>query len=343
MIEKIYEMIEKMFFPSIGCILISLLSIFFGLLFKGIDRKIVARMQKRVGPPIKQPFLDVAKLMIKENVIPETAVKWMYNIAPIICLASSILLMLYIPIPGLEKIQLHTENDIILIVYIFIIPALAMVAGGFASGSPFATIGAQREMVTMISYEFPLAISVIAIAWKLSAFSENVFALSFISSNPILSNVGLIGFIGSILLLLSLIIVIPGEVAKIPFDVAEAETEIAQGVLVEYSGRNLALFYMADGVRIFAMASLIVNIFFPYNISSILGLSGYPSTIADFIFFLLKVFLLIFFSVTIIRAGMARLRINQVVTSYWVTITLISLVGLLLLIWDNQFAISLPW
>jgi formate hydrogenlyase subunit 4 len=337
-------MIEKIFFAVIGCILIALISIFFGLLFKGIDRKIVARMQKRVGPPIRQPFLDVAKLMTKENIVPENAVRWMYNLAPLVCLASSILLLLYIPIPGLEKIQLNGENDIILVVYIFIIPALAMVAGGFSSGSPFATIGAQREMVTMISYEFPLAISVIAIAWKLSTiFSENVFTISFISSNPIFNNVGLVGFIGLIILLFSLIIVIPGEVAKIPFDVAEAETEIAQGLVVEYSGRNLALFYMADGVRIFAMASLVVNIFFPYNISNIVGLTGYLATISDFLFFLLKVFLLIFFSITIIRAGMARLRITQVVTSYWVTITLISLIGLLLLIWDNQFAISLPW
>ncbi len=336
-------MIEKIFFATIGCILIALLSIFFGLLFKGIDRKIVARMQKRVGPPIRQPFLDVTKLMAKENIVPENAVRWMYNIAPLICLASSILLMLYIPIPGLEKIQLHAENDIILTVYIFILPALAMVAGGFASGSPFATIGAQREMVTMISYEFPLAVSVIAIAWKLSEISDNVFTISFISSHPVFNTVGLIGFIGVIILLLSLLIVIPGEVAKIPFDVAEAETEIAQGMLVEYSGRNLALFYMADGVRIFAIASLIVNIFFPYNISSLIGFSGYLAYISDFLFFLLKVFLLIFFSITIIRAGMARLRITQVVTSYWVTITLISLIGLLLLIWDNQFKMSLPW
>ena len=337
-------MIEKIFLAVIGSIFIAFISIFFGLLFKGIDRKIVARMQKRVGPPIRQPFLDVAKLMVKENVIPENAVAWMYNLAPLICLASSILLMLYIPIPGLEKIQLHGENDIILIVYIFIIPALAMVAGGFASSSPFATIGAQREMVTMMSYEFPLAVGVIAIAWKLSTiFSENVFTISFISSNPVFNNVGLIGFIGIIILLLSIIIVIPGEVAKIPFDVAEAETEIAQGLLVEYSGRNLALFYMADGVRIFAMACLVVNIFFPYNISDIFGLSGYIAIIADFLFFLMKVFLLMFFSITLIRAGVARLRITQVVTSYWVTVTLLSLIGLLLLIWDNQFAISLPW
>lgn len=333
----------------VGGIIISVFAIVFGLLFKGIDRKILAHMQRRVGPPIRQPFLDVIKLMNKETIIPENAVKWMFNLAPIICLASSIILLLYIPISGLESLQLHSYGDIILVIYLFIIPALAMVAGGFASGSPFATVGAQREMITMMSYEFPLAVVVIGIVWKLwelagrgliEAKNEAFFTLTFISSNPIWDKVGLLGLIGAIILLLALVIVTPGEVAKIPFDVAEAETEIAHGLLVEYSGRNLALFYIADSVKTFAMASLIVALFFPYNISPLIGNYielSYFSYVVDFLFFLLKVFLVMLFAVTLVRGGMARLRITQVVSVYWITVTLISLIGLVLLMWDKQF------
>ncbi len=343
---------EVLFMTVLGGIFISLFGLFFGLLFKGIDRKIVARMQMRVGPPIRQPFLDVVKLMNKETVLPENAVPWMYHLAPIVCLVSSAILLLYIPIPGLEAIQLGMHGDIILVLYLFILSALAMVAGGFASGSPFATVGAQREMVTMMSYEFPLAVVIIGIVWKLWKLADEgtiagdnkFFTLSFIASNPLWGYVGLLGFIGIIILLLALVVVTPGEVAKIPFDVAEAETEIAHGLLVEYSGRNLALFYLADGIRTFAMVSLVVALFFPYNISPIIEkyiALGDFAVVADFLFFLLKVFLVMLFSVTLVRAGMARLRITQVVSVYWITITLIALIGLVLLIWDSQFNIPL--
>ncbi|RLF41158.1 MAG: NADH-quinone oxidoreductase subunit H [Thermoplasmata archaeon] len=332
-------------FGSIG---IAIFGLFFGLVYKGIDRKIVAHMQKRVGPPIRQPFLDVIKLMNKETVLPENAVGWMYSMAPLVCLASSIILLLYIPMGGLDQVfengaLLGGHGDIILVLYLLIIPSLAMVAGGFASGSPFATVGAQREMVTMMSYEFPLAVVIIAIVWKLSTAGGDVFSLSLIAGNPIWNSVGLLGLIGAFILLLALVIVTPGEVAKIPFDVAEAETEIAHGLLAEYSGRNLALFYLADGVKTFAMASLVIVLFFPYNISPVLEqyvALGDFTILADFLFFLLKVFLVLLFSVTLVRAGMARLRITQVVSVYWITVTLIALFGLVLLMWDNQFDVG---
>jgi len=334
---------ELLFRTVFGGIFISIVGILFGLLFKGIDRKIVARMQGRVGPPVRQPFIDVVKLMDKESIVPENAVRWMYLSAPIICLAASIILLMYIPIAGFKPL-LSGRGDIILVLYIFIIPALAMVAGGFASGSPFASIGAQREMVTMASYEFPLAVVIIALVWKLNDMvGGDVFNLYTIYSNPLWGEVGVLGFIGLIILLLSMVIVTPGEMAKLPFDVAEAETEIAHGLLAEYSGRNLALFYIADGVRLFAMASLIITLFFPYKLSPLLGnyisLGDY-AVIVDFLFFLLKVLLVILFSVTLVRAGMARLRITQVVTVYWINVTLLALFGLVLLMWDKQFNVG---
>ena len=89
--------------------------------------------------------------------------------------------------------------------------------------------------------------------------------------------VGILAFIGFIILLLVIIIVTPAELSKIPFDAPEAETEIAGGLLAEYSGRNLAMFYLTDGVKTVVMASIIVALFFPYNISPILGLNSNPA------------------------------------------------------------------
>jgi len=324
----------------IGTICVTLFGIIFGLFFKGIDRKISAHMQGRIGPPIRQPFRDVRKLFTKENIVPENAIPWIFNLVPLLGLVATISILIYLPIGGISPI-ISWGGDLILILYLLIFPSLAMVIGGFSSGSPYAIVGAQREMTTMIAYEFPLAIVIISLAWKLAQIgSENAFALSTIAGTPIWNNVtGPLGFIGFAILLLVLIIVTPAELSKIPFDAPEAETEIAGGLLVEYSGRNLAMFYLTDGVKTVVMASLIVVLFFPYNLSSLTFLSlesgSYAAYAIDILFYLFKVFLVILFSVTLIRVAIARLKIDQIVYTYWIPLTLLSLVGLIFVMWDG--------
>jgi len=314
-----------------GSFIVVLVGAFVGLLYRGIDRKLSAHMQGRIGPPIVQPFRDVQKLLIKESIIPDGAVSWLFTAAPILCLITSAALLLYIPLFGQEAL-LGSTGDAILVLYLLIIPALALVIGGFASSSPFATVGAQREMVILMSYEFPLAVTIVAIAWRIGhVTAANPFMLATIAEYPIWNLVGPLGVIGSLILLFTLLVVTPGEVSKVPFDIAEAETEIAGGILVEYSGRNLCLFYLADIIKAFAMVSLIVALFFPYNLSPLFGLGGVSAVAVDVLFFLLKVFVLMFLSVTLIRTGMARFKISQASRVYIMTMTVIGLVGLLLI------------
>lgn len=331
-----------------GAILVTMFGIVFGLFYKGIDRKIAAHMQGRVGPPLKQPFLDVRKLFVKENIIPENAIDWVFNLAPLIGLVATITILLYLPIggfPGILDGFIYGKGDLILILYLLIIPSLAMVIGGFSSGSPYATVGAQREMATMIAYEFPLAIIIISLAWRLSLVADisHVFSIATVSSIPLWGVAGPIGFIGLIILLFTLLIVTPAELSKIPFDSPEAETEIAAGLMVEYSGRNLAIFYLTDGVKTVVMATLIIALFFPYNLSPLFGMSGVSAMAIDIIFYLIKLFLIILFSVTLLRISLARLKIDQIVYTYWVPLTLLGLVGLICLMWDQtimtQFSI----
>lgn len=328
----------------LGTIALALFGIVFGLFYKGIDRKISARMQGRIGPPLRQPFRDVAKLFTKENIIPENAIAWIFNLTPLIGLAATISILLYLPIGGFEP--LFSQNgDLILVLYLLIFPSLALVIGGFSSGSPYATVGAQREMATMIAYEFPLAIIIVTIAWKLSTTTigglglANAFSLTTITANPLWNSSGPVAFIGLIILLLVLIIVTPAELSKIPFDAPEAETEIGGGLLVEYSGRNLAMFYLMDGVKTVVMASIIVALFFPYNLSPLLGLQSYPAYTVDIIFYLIKLLIIIIFSVTLIRVALARLKIDQIVYTYWVWLTLLALVGLICIMWDGQLGL----
>jgi len=348
---ELQDISMKLLIIIFGTIGLAAFGIIFGLIYKGVDRKISAHMQGRIGPPIRQPFRDVVKLFTKENIVPENAIPWVFHLAPLIGLVGAISILLYLPIvPQLDggfTPLLSASGDLILILYLLMIPSLAMVIGGFSSGSPYATVGAQREIVTMIAYEFPLAIIIISIAYRISRpdiFSQinnsNVFALSTIASTPVWNYVGFLGFIGLILLLFVLVIVTPAELSKIPFDSTEAETEIAGGLLVEYSGRNLAMFYLTDGVKTVVMASLIVALFFPYNLSSLFGLESFSAMIVDIIFYLIKVLIVIVFSVSLIRVATARLKIDQIVYTYWIPLTLISLIGLVLIIMDWSLGVG---
>ena len=318
----------------LGPFVVAFIGIFFGLLYKGVDRILHARMQKRVGPPVTQPFLDVRKLLIKENLVPENAVDWLFNLMPVLSLVSVTSILLYIPL-GFEPL-LSTKGDLILILYLLMLPAICLMVGAFASSSPYATVGAQREMVMMISYEFPLAVTIISMVWRLSKVhaASNLFTLEYISTHPLWGEVGVFGAIGLVILLVVLLTVIPVELSRVPFDVPEAESEIAGGLLAEYSGKNLAMFYMSDAVKAIVMAGLVVALFFPYTISQYFGWPLYLEYIIDFAFFLVKTFIIVFVSVTVVRTAFARYKIDQVTYVFWVPVTVASLIGLLLLYLD---------
>ena len=326
-------------------VLAMLAAVVVGLAYKGIDRKIAAHMQSRIGPPLRQPFRDISKLMQKETITPDGAVDWIFHGMPVIGLVAALLLVLYIPWGPLSP-PLKAHGDLILVLYLLIIPSLAMALGGFSSGSPVAAIGAQREMVMMMSYEFPLAIVILSLAWFYTRVlpGSAPFAFTTMEAAPIWGLVGPIGFIGAVLLLLSLVVVTPSELSKIPFDAPEAETELGGGLMAEYSGRDLAMFYIADAVKGLVMAAIIVGLFFPHPLSPIVEkyyalplIMDQPvvAWIIDGLFFLFKVFLVLFATVTTVRVAFPRLKIDKISYIYLVPVSLMALAGTLLLYLDT--------
>lgn len=318
-----------------------------GLIAKGVDRKIGAYFQARIGPPIRQPFWDLKKLMIKQTIIPENAVKWVYEGAPLLCLASSVLLLVYIWVPyflvlsGMDNSFFLKSGDLILIIYLLLIPAIALIVGGFAAGSPLSTIGAQREMVILIATELPIAIAIVTIAWKMSFLAPGYepFAIGTVAIHPFWSGMGPIGIMGGILLVFTFMFIIPAEVAKIPFDQSEAESEIAEGLLSEYSGKYLAFFQLGEAVKAIAIVSLAVVLFFPHSFTAVTGYRVVPGgvdiTLAiDILFFLLKVFVVYTVSISFIRVSMARLKISQVSRVFIYVLSIISLSGFLMIYLD---------
>jgi len=312
-------------------VLTVLAGIFFSLIFRGLDRSLSARMQGRYGPPVVQPFRDIFKLLMKENVVPKAAISWLFNAAPLLAAVGTAVLLIYIPLFGQPPV-LSSYSDVILVLYLLIVPSLALITGGFASGSPYATVGSQREMIIMMSYELPLAVVILSIVWVINRNgAPDPFLLNTINSHPFWNLVGPAGVCGGIILLAVLCVVSLGESTKVPFDVAEAETEIAGGMLVEYSGRNLLLFYLADIIKSFIMASIIVTLFIPYNLSPIIGVSAaLPAGIIDGLFFLIKVFIVMFFSLTLVRTAVARFTITRASAVYVIAMTGLALAGMLL-------------
>ena len=325
----------------IGTFVIGTFSVLFGLSVKGIDRKISAHMQWRIGPPLRQPFRDVRKLMMKENVLPKNAVPWIYNTVPVLSLASLLTILLFIPIGSFPPV-LGGAGDILVVLYLLIIPSIAIILGGYSSGSPFASVGAQREMVLLMSYEFPLALVIFTLAWRLNILHPAYPALSFETFQmfPVWNSVSFVGGIGVGVFLILMLLVTTAELAKVPFDIPEAETEIAEGVFVEYSGRNYAMFYLGDAVKIVVLSAIIIAIFFPYNLSPLLVPYLQMSQIAwytvDLLFFMLKVIILTVFAVTFLRTAFSRLKVDQIVRIYWFHMMVAGLVATFLIMIDTM-------
>ena len=312
------------------------LSLLLAMLYDGVDRVVHARMQRRLGPPYLQPFYDLMKLFVKENIVPRRAIAWVFNSAPVLAVTAVLLVFLYVPMGSMPPL-LGTSGDVILIVYLFALSAVAMVAGGFASGSPYANIGAQREMVLMMSYEVPLSIVVTTMAYFAykNGMPGEPFSLSTFVAMPIWGVADWIGILGLFALFLALMAVVPAEVGKVPMDIAEAKTEILEGLISEYSGRNLAMFKLTFALRNSAMCAVVVSLFFPWNIGAVLGLTGAGLLLADFVFFWLKVLLLQVFGVTVIRTAFGRFKIWQASQFYWVQVGGLALAGMILLSLDS--------
>ena len=292
-----------------------------GMLLCGIDRKLVAKMQKRVGPPILQPFYDFFKLCGKETIIPASASKTTFLMAPLVGLAALVVIQLFIPVFSFSAFS--GMADVIVILYLLLIPAMSIILGGAASGSPYAGVGLSREMVTIISCELPLVLVLLAVAKTVgSAMGTGLcFSLSDIAAYQAM-NGSLITKLSMIPAAVAMLLIIPGETGNHPFDAAEAETEICEGLLAEYSGAPLGVFKLSHAIKMLTLTSLFAALFLGGLGTGIVALDG-------IILFLLCVALTAV-SISFVHAITARLKIEQIFKFYWTLVTGLALISLVL-------------
>ena len=292
-----------------------------GMLLCGIDRKLVAKMQKRVGPPILQPFYDFFKLCGKETIVPAAAERISFMLAPLLGLAALVVIQLFIPVFSFTAF--YGMADIIVILYLLLIPAISIILGGAASGSPYAGVGLSREMVTIISCELPLVLVLLAVAKTVgSAMGTGLcFSLSDIAAYQEI-NGSLITRISMLPAAAAMLMVIPGETGSHPFDTAEAETEICEGLLAEYSGAALGVFKLSHAVKMLTLSSLFAALF--------LGGLGTGILVLDALLLFLLCAGITAVSISLVHAVTARLKIEQVFKFYWTVVSLPALLSLVL-------------
>lgn len=289
-----------------------------GLLLCGIDRKLVAKMQKRVGPPVLQPFYDFFKLCGKETIVPAAANKTVFLAAPIVGLTALVVLQLFIPIRGWAAFS--GMADVVVILYLLLIPAMSVMLGGAASASPYAGVGVSREMVTLIACELPLVLVLLAVG-KVVGGDTVTFSMTKISAWQ-LENGSLITHASLIPAALAFLLIIPGETGSHPFDTAEAETEICEGLLAEYSGGPLAVYKLSHAVKLFTMTSLFTALF--------LGGVGTGILVLDAIIVFAISVAIVAVMISLVHAVTARLKIEQVFKYYWTVVTALAAVSLVL-------------
>ena len=221
-------------------------------LVEGIVRKLRAKIHSRQGPPVTQPYRDILKLLIKEDL--EGTSNWVVRIAPALGLGAVLVAALLAPI-GLRP-PMAQGGDMIVFIYIAGGSTVAVILAGMASASPYAYIGAGREMMMHMIVEPVLLIGLLAAAVKCGSLQMWPMVTWNAANGPALSLV-IAG--------LAVFLAFQAQIGKLPFDIPEADSEIMGGPYIEMSGPKLALFRWAFCAKLVVFGSVLVAIFVPWG------------------------------------------------------------------------------
>jgi formate hydrogenlyase subunit 4 len=278
--------------------------------FQGVLRKITALIQSRQGPPIWQPYFDLLKLLGKED-IESGESPLMQRLAVYLSLATVLTVACLVPM-GFAA-PMNGAGDAILLIYLLTLCGICTLLAGLAAGSTFSLVGISREMMTMIALE-PL----FAIAIVVGAVHTQSFRLDTVLNGSVYKTSG-IPWSGLIMLGVMLLS-FQAFVQRVPFDISEAETELMEGPLMEYSGPKLALFKYAQMAKLVIYSGIFVTLFAPWG-------SSLPFPLGWLLFWA-EVFVLVLL-VTLVAATHARYRIDQAIR-FFASLLAVALVALVL-------------
>jgi NADH-quinone oxidoreductase subunit H len=302
-----------------------------------LERKVIAWAQSRLGPMrvgpygILQPVADAIKLMLKEDITPTRADKWVFTAAPIIVMVPALITFAVIPFgPSVHMfgrdIPLYITDVNVGLLYIVSVASIGVygiILGGWASNSKFPLLASLRASAQLISYEVAVTmtlVSVILLSGSLSMVSivmaQESQHLWYAFVQPLAFGIFVIGSLA--------------ETNRAPFDMPEAEQELTGGFHTEYSGMRFALFFLAEYANMIVVSSVATTLFLggwlrPFPNVAMLSFLG---IVPAWMWFLIKSFLFLYFFVWI-RATLPRYRYDQLMRLGWkvlIPLTIINLV-----------------
>ncbi len=282
------------------------------------ERKIIARMQARVGPDrvgplgLLQPLADVVKLLTKEDIRPLAAEKWLHFLAPLLTLVPVLLVFAAIPVaPGWQLVDLNVGY--LYVAAISSITVYGVVLGGWSANSKYSLLGALRSSAQLISYELAQGLAIISVIVAAQSLSlvkivEAQFPWPFAVVQPL----GLfIYFLAS-----------TAESSRAPFDLPEAEQELGAGYHTEYSAFRFAFFMLSEYLHLL-VSSALITVLYPG------GWWPFGGGIAGGLAFALKMALIIFVFVWV-RATLPRVRYDRLMAFGWKVLLPLALLNLAL-------------
>ena len=301
------------------------------------ERRISAWAQNRLGPNrvgwegVLQPFADVLKLLLKEDIVPEAANKPIHTLAPIMALFVAFTTYAVIPFGPIVtifgyRVPLVVADVNIGILYVLALTSLGVYAitfAGWSSGSKYSLLGGIRSSAQMISYEISMGFSVAGVL----LIAESLRPEAIVQSqagwmwNAIIQPIGFITFVVSAF----------AETNRLPFDLPEAEPELVGGYHTEYSSMKFAGFFLAEYANMIVASAMIVTLYlggwqFPYL--ETFGLSGTLFAIISVLTFMIKVAALLFFFIWV-RWSLPRFRYDQLMSLGWKVMFPLSLLNLI--------------
>ncbi|WP_267384037.1 NADH-quinone oxidoreductase subunit NuoH [Cyanobacterium sp. uoEpiScrs1] len=308
-----------------------------------LERKISAAAQQRIGPEyagplgVLQPVADGIKLVFKEDIIPVKADPWLFTLGPVLVVLPVFVSYLIIPF-GQNLVITDLNVGIFLWIALASIAPIGLLMSGYASNNKYSLLGGLRAAAQSISYEIPLALSVLAIVMM----SNSLSTIDIVQQQ---SGYGILGWniwrqpIGFFIFWIAAL----AECERLPFDLPEAEEEIVAGYQTEYSGMKFGLFYVGSYVNLVLSALVFAILYlggweFPVPLEKLASWIGVNETNSWFqvitaslgiAMTVLKAYFLIFLAV-LIRWTVPRVRIDQLLDLGWKFLLPVSLVNLLL-------------
>lgn len=247
-------------------------------LISGVIKKVKAVCQFRQGPPLMQPYYDLIKYLKKDSVVSDTA-SWLFFVTPYVMLAAFSLAAFFIPAIS-YKFSMSSVADIILVFYLLALARFFLTLAAMDTASAFGGMASSREMMLCAIAEPALILSFMSIALtQKSTNLANIMSSAAGKSFMLFSAENLFVFF-------ALFLIVIAETGRVPFDNPATHLELTmihEGMILEYSGKHLAMIHLAAYIKQAALFTLIVNIFFPYYMMTAFTLASFSAAAAVFI------------------------------------------------------------